>query len=229
MGYFIGRVTEIRLDASKQMEAFINCPVEAVPRAGQYLLASDLNHPGEVLGTGIFVAEMAMDGFWAGHPIPQAWKPGTNLDLVGPLGHGFDLPREVHRLGLIALGDTISRLMPLVSQGQQPHRGMTLFTDLPLPRIPAFLEVYPLSSLGEALDWPDFMVVDLPLHRLPELRNVLGIPQGTYFSCPIQVLLTTPMPCAGLSKCGACAVPAHRGWKLACEDGPVFDLNQLKW
>jgi len=229
MGHFIGRVTEIRLDASKQMEAFIDCPVDAVPRAGQYLLASDRNHPGEVLGTAIFVAEIAVDGFWAAHPIPHAWKPGTNLDLVGPLGHGFDLPREVHRLGLIALGDTISRLMPLVSHSQQPHRGMTLFTDLPLPRIPAFLEVYPLPSLAEALDWPDFIVVDLPMHRLPELRDVLGTLQGIDFSCPTQVLLTTPMPCAGMAKCGACAVPAHRGWKLACEDGPVFDLNQLKW
>ena len=118
------------------------------------------------------------------HPIPLAWKPGTSLDLVGPLGHGFDLPREVQRLGLIALGDTISRLMPLVSQVQQPHRGMTLFTDLPLPRIPAFLEVYPLSSLAEALDWPDFMVVDLPLHRLPELRDVLGIPRWNIFFLP---------------------------------------------
>jgi hypothetical protein len=229
MGYFNGRVTEIRLDASKQMEAFIDCPVEALPRGGQYLLASDPYNPGEVLGTAIFVAEMTVDGFWAAPPIPLAWKPGTSLDLVGPLGRGFNLPREVQRLGLIALGDTISRLMPLVSRDQQPHRGMTLFTDLPLPRIPAFLEVYPLSSLVEALDWPDFMVVDLPLHRLPELRDVLGIPQGIDWSCPTQVLLTTPMPCAGLAKCGACAVPARRGWKLVCEDGPVFDLNQLKW
>jgi len=228
MGHFIGRVTEIRLDASKQMEAFIGCPVEAIPRAGQYLLASDLSQPGEVLGTAIFVAEMTVDGFWAAPPIPLAWKPGTNLDLVGPLGHGFDLPREVQRLGLVALGDSISRMMPLVTLTQH-HRGITLFTDLPLPRIPAFLEVYPLSSLAEALDWPDFMVVDLPLHRLPELRQMLGTPQGINFSCPTQVLLTTPMPCAGLAKCGACAVPAHRGWKLACEDGPVFDLDQLKW
>lgn len=229
MGHFIGRMTEIRFDASKQLEAFIDCPAEAVPRAGQYLLASDPNNPGEVLGTALFVAAMTADGFWAAPSIPLAWKPGTSLDLVGPLGHGFTIPREVQRLGLIALGDTISRLMPLVSRDQQHHRGMTLFTDLPLPSIPALLEVYPLSSLAEALDWPDFLAVDLPLPRLPELRDVLDLTDGTYFSCPTQVLLTTPMPCAGSAKCGVCAVPGHRGWRLVCEQGPVFELDQLKW
>jgi dihydroorotate dehydrogenase electron transfer subunit len=152
-----------------------------------------------------------------------------SLDLVGPLGNGFELPREVQRLGLVALGDTISRLMPLVGQIEHSQRGVTLFTNLPLPRIPAYLEAYPLPSLVEALDWPDFLVIDLPLERLPELRDILGLADGRSLACPTQVLVTTPMPCAGLAQCGACAVPGRRGWKLACEDGPVFDLHQLKW
>jgi hypothetical protein len=37
------------------------------------------------------------------------------------------------------------------------------------------------------------------------------------------------MPCAGIAECGACAVPGGGwgGWKLACQHGPVFDLNWL--
>jgi NAD(P)H-flavin reductase len=42
-------------------------------------------------------------------------------------------------------------------------------------------------------------------------------------------LILAPMPCAGLAECGACAVPARSGWKLACLDGPVFDLRALDW
>jgi len=37
-----------------------------------------------------------------------------------------------------------------------------------------------------------------------------------------------PMPCGGLGDCGLCAVDLKRGWKLACKDGPVFDLNELE-
>ena len=229
MGHSRGRVTEIRLEAGRQMEAYIACPAGAVPAAGQYMLASDLDNPEAVLGIPLFKAENAMQGFWAAPPIPVSWRPGMNLDLVGPLGHGFDLPREVRRLGLVALGETVSRLMPLVRQTAQSQVGMTMFTDLPLPAVPASLEAYPLASLVEALDWPDYLVFDLPLEHLPELRSVLGLPVGTGLTCPAQVLLTTSMPCAGLAHCGACAVPTRRGWKLACEDGPVFDLNQLKW
>jgi len=229
MGHFHGRVTEIRLEAGGQMEAVVACPIEAIPQTGQYLLASDLNNPEEVLGTTLFVAEKSMQGFWAAPPIPNSWRPGTKLDLVGPLGHGFELPRQIQRLGLVALGYTVSRLMPLVGQIRHSHGSATLFTDLPLPRIPALLEAYPLVSLVEALDWPDFLVVDLPLQRMSGLRDVLGLTNGTDLTCPAQVLVTTPMPCARLAHCGACAVPARRGWKFACEDGPVFDLNQLKW
>jgi hypothetical protein len=148
---------------------------------------------------------------------------------VGPLGHGFDLPHNVQRLALVTLGETAQRLLPLAQVDSQPHRGITLFTDLPLPNLPASLEAYPLSSLPEALDWPDFMALDLPLERLTELRAVLGISGVTRPGFPIQALLTTPMPCSGMARCGACAVPSHRGYKLACEDGPVFDLKALKW
>ncbi len=120
-------------------------------------------------------------------------------------------------------------LLPLIHMTAQSLGGMTLFTDLTLPLLPVALEVYPLASLKEALDWPDFIALDVPLTRMTELRELLGLSNGTGMPCPAQVLVTTPIPCAGMAQCGACAVPARRGWKLVCEDGPVFDLNSLKW
>jgi len=229
MGHYRGRVSEVRLEAGRHLEVNIACPVDAIPLAGQYVLASDLDDPLAALGVPSFLTEESRGGFWAAPLFSSGWEPGTSLDLVGPLGHGFNLPRQVQRLGLVALGETISRLMPLVQQMAGPHSNMTLFSDLTLPQIPDSLEAYPLDSLVDAMDWPDFMVFDLPLERLPELRKVLGLADGTGLPCPAQVLVTMQMPCAGLARCGACAVPAHRGWKLACEDGPVFDLSSLKW
>jgi hypothetical protein len=229
MGHTIGRVSEIRLGSGKYMEAYIICPESAVPAAGQYLLAYDQNDPNVVLSTPLFAVEKYLRGFWAAPLFPANWGPGTKLYLAGPLGHGFDLPRNIQRLGLVGLGETVSRLIPLVHLAAQTHAGMTLFTDLTLPMLPVALEVYPLASLKDSLDWPDFMVLDVPLEMLPQLRATLGLSDRALVPCPAQVLVTTPVPCAGMAQCGACAVPAHRGWKLVCEDGPVFDLNKLKW
>jgi hypothetical protein len=116
MGHTRGRVTEIRMQAGGQMDAFIACPAVAVPMAGQYLLASNMQEPAAVLATPLFLAQksvlaqehtlaqehvLAQEhtlGFWAAPPLPVSWRPGIELDLVGPFGHGFDLPREVQRL-----------------------------------------------------------------------------------------------------------------------------------
>jgi dihydroorotate dehydrogenase electron transfer subunit len=211
------------------MEACIICPDGAIPSAGQYLLAIDLDDPDAILSIPLFPIEQSDQGFWAAPLFPAKWEPGTKLDLIGPLGHGFGLPHNIQRLGLVALGETVSRLLPLVNLITRTHAGMTLFTDLTLPMLPAALEVSPLASLKDSLDWPDFMALDVPMERLPELRARLGLPDRAGLACPAQVLVTTSLPCAGMAQCGACAVPAMRGWKLVCEDGPVFDLNLLKW
>lgn len=229
MGHFKGRVSEVRLDAGGNVEVCIACPARAIPGAGQYLIASDPDDQELVLGTPIFAIEADKQGFWTSPLFQARWVPGTSLDLVGPLGHGFNLPRNIQRLGMVALGETISRLMPLFHHNKQTQASMTLFTDLKLPMLPAAMEIYPLVSLKEALDWPDFLVLDVPLDRLADLRSVLGILDGKAPPYPGQVLVTTPMPCAGIARCGACAVPTRKGWGLACEDGPVFDLNLLQW
>jgi NAD(P)H-flavin reductase len=230
MGHAIGRVSEIRFGSGRHMEACITCPDSAVPSAGQYLLAFVQDDASVVLGTPLFTAEKSKQGFWAVPLFPSDWEPGTKLNLVGPLGHGFDLPRHIQRLGMVALGETVSRLLPLVHQAAQTHAGMALFTDLSFPTLPVALEVHPLASLKDSLDWPDFMALDVPLERLPEFRARLDLPDRAGLACPAQVLITTPMPCAGMAQCGACAVlTSGGGWKLVCEDGPVFDLNILVW
>lgn len=229
MGHTTGRVSEIRLGSGRNIEAWIDCQESVIPAAGQYLLAFDKDDPDVALNTPLFAVEKSNLGFWASLQFPVNWPPGTILNLVGPLGHGFDMPRIIQRLGLVALGETVSRLMPLVQFSTQNHSSMTLFTDLPLPRLPAALEVSPLALLKDSLEWSDFLALDVPLEKLPEIRTTLGLSERELLPCPGQVLVTTSMPCAGMAKCGVCAVPSWRGWKLACEDGPVFDLNTIKW
>jgi hypothetical protein len=229
VGYYTGRVSEIRLEVSGQWEIYLICPGKAIPSPGQYLLASDPTNRTVALGTPLFISEEIAHGFWANPLHPVSWGLGTSLDLIGPFGHGFTLPRNVQRLGLVAIGETIARIKPIITSLVNAQTSVTLFTDLTLPRLPEAVEISPLVSLKMALDWPDFLVLDVPLSQLNELRDVFGLGDEVRLPCPAQVLITTPVPCAGMARCGACAVQTRRGWRLVCEDGPVFELSSLQW
>ncbi|MBN2146961.1 MAG: hypothetical protein JW726_06215 [Anaerolineales bacterium] len=219
---------EVRL-LGGAVQAYVACPAGMAPAAGQAVLAHDPSDDSASLAETLFPAEICADGFWAAPPIPSTWAPGTALALRGPLGRGFLLPGNLRRLALAALGDTPARLLPLVAQATQSGAEVALFCDALLPRLLAAVEIHPLTSLPEALPWADLLALDLPLERLPALRALLGLQHGEGLPCQAQALVWTPMPCAGLARCGACAVPTRRGWKLACEDGPVFSLHELDW
>lgn len=229
MHRFTARITALRLGSNGTPEARLDCPPGAAPAAGQYILSYAPDEPEAPLAEPLFLAEAAAGGFWASSPIPSSWRPGLELALRGPLGHGFCLPENARRVALAALGETFSRLLPLAWQASRSEQAVTLFTDLPLPALPSWLEVYPLGALPEALSWPDYLALDLPRELLPGLSTLLGLEDSHQLPCPTQALVWTPMPCGALAGCGACAVPARRGYKLACEDGPVFDLKALAW
>jgi hypothetical protein len=229
MAIYPGRVSEVRLGRGGGLEGLIACPLGAVPPAGRYLSTHAPTEVDAPLATPLFQAQITTGGFWTASPFPSAWSPGTELILRGPLGTGFDLPAAVTRLALAALGASPARLLPLARTALERDCAVTLYTDAALTDLPSTLEIYPLASLREALNWPDLLALDLPLERLPALRDLLGIRPGDPLPCLAQALIWAPMPCAGIAECGACAVPSRRGYKLACVDGPVFPLHTLEW
>ncbi len=225
----IARITELRLDAGGRVQARITCPMGAIPRAGQYALASDPLDSDTALAEVFFPAEIDPLGFLAAAPVPHDWSPGKELVLRGPLGQGFDLPPDAHHIALAALGESAARLLPLAASALAGNASIAIFADVALPALPASLEIFPLAALPENLAWADFLALDLPLEKLPELRHCLGLQRGENLPCQVQALITTPMPCAAAAECGACTVPAKGGYKLACQDGPVFDLREIEW
>ena len=229
MRTYAARLTEIRVETEGRLVAWIDCPQTAIPAAGQYTLACVPDDLSAALGTALFRSKALDGGFLAAPPIPPSWGLGTSLVLRGPLGRGFSLDGQ--RLALAALGDTVARLLPLAEEALQRGDAVTLFTSAPLPALPASIEVYPLRSLPEAHSWADCLAVDLPLEALPALRRCLGLSIGERLAFPAQALVYTSMPCSGLAECGACAVPVRgpRRYRLACKDGPVFNLDDLEW
>jgi hypothetical protein len=233
MSRYTGRIRQIQLDPRGQPTAWIDCPPAAIPMPGQYLQAWEDSNDQIALPTSLFSSQISETGFQCASPIRAAWGPGTELALYGPLGHGFRLPAGVRRLALAALGESVLRLLPLVSPALAQDAAVALFTDCPLPALPAAVEVSPIAGLPTALAWADLLALDLPLARLSTLRQALGMSLGGRLPCPAQALLLSPMPCSGMAECGVCAVLSRerrsQKWKLVCQDGPVIDLAALEW
>lgn len=225
-----GRVRELYLDEQGLRGAWIECPPGKAPEAGQYLLAWDPADRAAPLAAALFPAQIERDAFQAAAPVPPGWQPGTRLALRGPLGKGFSVPAQARRVVLAALGESASRLLALVPALLARETALALFTDCPLPALPPAVEIYPLAGLPEALAWADFLALDLPVSKLDGLRRVLRLEPGTPVPCPAHALVLASMPCGGVAECGACAVPRRgSGWRLACQEGPVFDLHTLSW
>jgi NAD(P)H-flavin reductase len=220
-----GKVVEIQLDEAGEPAVWISCPPAGIPSPGQFSLAVSQNQQA-VLPEVLFPVKISPHGFLTKSPIQMDWRPGNELELRGPYGNGFRLPATARRVALVGLGETTSRLMPLAENSLNQGSAVTLYGDFDFTGLPASLEAYPLSALREAYDWAEYIAADMPMELLPELPRLMEL-EDRRPTCPVQILVVTPVPCGGMGECGACAVKTRRGWKYACRDGPVFDLKEL--
>jgi len=222
----LGELTELYLENGLTGGRLL-CSQNLIPEPGQYLLAhdpaSDLPLPAP-----IFSAGSIPGGFLVAPPIPLTWRTGTTLALRGPLGSGFSLPDSARRVALIALAESTARLKPLLTMALEQAASVVLVSDLGSTEFPSDVEIQPLSELTDILRWADYIVFDLVRESLPGLGKRLGLSEQAKLKVDAEVLVFTSMPCGGLSECGVCAVTVRYGWKMACKDGPVFKLSELR-
>jgi hypothetical protein len=223
-----GLILEVSVEVDATQSIKLDCGPEMIPAPGEYLLAHDPGAIDSFLPVSLFVAGDSSQGNLqvVSSSLPN-WQPGTQLALRGPLGRGYRLPADIRKLALAALGETTLRLLPLLHLC--PDADIAIFTDAALPQLSPKIEINPLELLPDALSWASFLALDIPYQKLDSLRQILGLVPHERPPCPSQALISIPMPCGALADCSVCAVPARRGYKLACKDGPVFDLNNLRW
>lgn len=225
MGLASGELVEIYLENGLTGGRLL-CPQNLNPAPGQYLLAHNPASD-DPLPAPIFNAGSVPGGFLTAPPVPGTWLPGSSLSLRGPLGRGFSLPPSARCVALVALGETSARLKPMLMDALGQNASVVLVSDLELPDLPPEVEIQSVAGLVEVVKWADYMALDLPRASLPGLREKLGLGRQARFKLDVQALVLTPMPCGGIAECGVCAVALRRGWKMACKDGPVFDLKEL--
>jgi dihydroorotate dehydrogenase electron transfer subunit len=184
------------------------------------------------------------------HPLAVR-RPGDSVDLIGPLGQGFDVPAAAQRLLLVASAAYLGALLPLTAEKlgsfEKPGFSVALLlsaptaADLyPVQLLPPALEVHAVTAdgsgghRGSTLDlfpdlarWADCICIaeDPAIYpRLAGLVQEVRVAPGRGFA---QAVVTPPMAC-GVGACLGCAVPVAHGTRLACTDGPVFDLLELR-
>jgi dihydroorotate dehydrogenase electron transfer subunit len=170
---------------------------------------------------------------------------GYPVDLLGPLGHGFDLGSGEERLLLIGQGLGITPLVGLGERAVELGKQVTLVhhTDLhdgiyPAGLLPNAIEYRTL--VGEAaegtlaldelllalLPQVDRLCVSGPMEWIRRLRQRIAEDPLRDREGWAQAYVQAKMGC-GLGLCSACAIKVQRGIRRVCTDGPVLDLYEI--
>jgi dihydroorotate dehydrogenase electron transfer subunit len=104
---------------------------------------------------------------------------------------------------------------------------VVVLADSGLENLPDDVEVQPVSALDEVMKWSDYAAFVVSRENLSGWKERFGMSRQASVTRKAQVLVRTPVPCGGIAECGVCAVSLNSGWKMACKDGPVFQMDEL--
>jgi len=173
-------------------------------------------------------------------------KSGDKLDVLGPLGNGFDVS-EAGRYLLVGGGIGIP---PLMEYGESPKWSKVAVLgfrtkDKAFPAITSRFEencehTYLCTDDGtlgrhgfvdgqvrEILEKDKDFTAILACGPKPMLKSVAAM--AAEFGVPCQVSMEERMGC-GVGACLVCATPMKDGtMKHVCKDGPVFNAEEVDW
>ncbi|HUE26557.1 MAG TPA: dihydroorotate dehydrogenase electron transfer subunit [Solirubrobacteraceae bacterium] len=160
--------------------------------------------------------------------------PGDGLLLVGPLGNGFEPPREGRRALLVGGGVGIAPLAILQDRLGSGTPALLGFRDAAHAEGAALLGTARVATDDGSVGH-EGLVTDLLLDELRERAEQLevyacGPPamlEAVRSSCaehsaPVQLALESGMAC-GFGACFGCVVPTRQGLVRLCLEGPVLD------
>lgn len=163
----------------------------------------------------------------------------TVLDLLAPAGNGFTLEPSTRRLLLVGTPAHLAPLITLAHEATRAQIAVTLLVEQAAP--PADLSPF----LGSLLPLDvEYQIAPSLAAELPGLLRwcdqVCAAGEPTLYStlraaiapgntpARFSQALMQPGAACGTGACLGCAVGTTRGTRLACVDGPVFDLLALE-
>jgi dihydroorotate dehydrogenase electron transfer subunit len=192
--------------------------------AGQFFMAfSPRLKP--ALATPLFLESQAENETWFAPPLPENWKTGLELSIRGPFGNGFRPPETAKKIVLVDFAARQGRLKPLLL-ALNSKANVVFYTSDRSEKFPNEVEIILEDDLERVFRWADYIAVVSSISRISSIKQ-LYVHSGC--SAQVELLIDTPLICAGSkAACGVCAVKTKSGWKNACTDGPVFNLEMLE-
>jgi len=167
---------------------------------------------------------------------------GDVLEIMGPLGNGYQLPTS-QKLLLLGGGIGIAPLYFLAQQALKRNcqvkllHGAVTKEYLYPHKLPRGVETIIYTEdgtsgkrgmitdyLSEFINWANQVYACGPIGMYQTMhyqKEVLG-------SKPVQISLEVRMGC-GFGVCFGCTIRTKTGLKQVCKDGPVFYLNEVNW
>ena len=169
--------------------------------------------------------------------------PGETLNLLYPLGNAFTLPATGERVLLTGGGCGMAPLLYLgrkISEtGVQPHFALGFRNRSRILSHEEFSALGPVwLSTEDGSEGHRGFVTDIPAFRdeqwdkvyccgpEPMMKAVAALCRQRGIFC--EVSLENLMAC-GMGICLCCTVSTTSGNLCSCTDGPVFNINDLKW
>ena len=172
-------------------------------------------------------------------------KAGDNLDLFGPLGNGYSIHLTSRHLLLVAGGIGIAPLCLLAQEALNQGRSVTLLLGAstssqlyPRHLLPPEAEL--VIATEDGTEGKKGMITDLLpdfIDRADQIfacgpismyRTMAAQKQPLLEAKPVQVSLEVRMGC-GLGVCYGCTLNTKSGLKQVCQDGPIFELEDILW
>lgn len=170
-------------------------------------------------------------------------KNGDNLNLVYPLGNSFTMPSEGENVLLVGGGCGIAPLLFLAKtlkrNGHAPDILLGFRNKDRIIEYEQYLEAGRVfittedGSVGEKGYITDHPILDTYSYRRvyccgPELMMRAVAKWAKQHNSICEVSLENLMAC-GFGVCLCCIVDTVKGNLSTCTDGPVFNINDLKW
>lgn len=172
---------------------------------------------------------------------------GSPIDILGLLGNTFEIAPKSTRLLMVGGGVGAAPLLMLAQEAVAQRLSVTYLLGaahaealLESEQFPNEVEYLVATEDGSAghhgfvtdlvpdyIQWADQIFACGPGPMFESLRNVvLANRMGTRPS--VQISVERTMAC-GVGACLGCMVETRRGMKTSCVDGPVFDMDVVRW
>jgi dihydroorotate dehydrogenase electron transfer subunit len=160
----------------------------------------------------------------------------SNLNVIFPLGNGFTLPSAKEKVLLVGGGCGVAPLLNLAQVLCRELNDVSILlgarssVDLvELDQYAKYGQVFTTTedgSTGEKGFVTDHSIFDVKFDSYTRVYCCGPEPMMKAVIC--EVSLENTMAC-GFGVCLCCVTDTKQGHKCVCTDGPVFNINQLKW